>query len=167
MASQPPRCPVASISQSITPVQAGSVSITVNRSGSSQKEMTKDGVGGKAFRAKRMCPSFGRVWLAFGGSSFGYGSVMLRRVLVPLSVAVLAMSACGGEPSKTVVGQICIQNNEYFAARPKTVNYLHLIWSDGTFTLASIPRLEVGDYRDPVFDQSFQWLPAMFPVPCE
>ena len=37
----------------ITPVQAGSVSITANRSGSSQKEMTKDGVGGKAFPAKK------------------------------------------------------------------------------------------------------------------
>jgi hypothetical protein len=107
------------------------------------------------------------VWLACGGCSFGYGATVFRCVLVPLSVAVLAMSACGGEPSKTVVGQICIQNIEQFVGRQKTVNYLHLIWSDGTFTPASIPRLEVGDYRDPVFDQSFQWLPAMFPVPCE
>jgi len=98
---------------------------------------------------------------------FGYGAVMFRRVLVPLSVAVLAMSACGGEPNKTVVGQICIQTTKNVLTTQFPVKYLHLIWSDGTFTLASIPRLELDDYRDPVFQQSYVWLPAMFPVPCE
>jgi hypothetical protein len=83
MASQPPRCPVASISQSIKPVQAGSVSITVNRSGSSQKEMTKDGVGGKAFRAKRRCQSFGQVRLGCGrrgACGIRVGKAVIRRV---------------------------------------------------------------------------------------
>jgi hypothetical protein len=126
----------------------------VNRSGSSQKEMTKDGVGGKAFRAKRMCPSFGRVWLAFGGSSFGYGSVMLRRVLVPLSVAVLALTACGGS-EKFVVDVVCLpgqvfENENGYQDNNQKLGHdvVALLWSDGSLTTLKNPKMFLASQND-------------------
>jgi hypothetical protein len=96
----------------------------------------------------------------------GYCATVFCRVLVPLSVAVLAMSACGGEPKTTVVGQICIQNTKSTYGQRVPAKYLHLIWSDGTFTLASVPHFEVGKPLYPGSDSTFEWLPAMYPVPC-